>query len=297
MDAIIELHQLTKCFGRKIAVNRLTFQVPRGAIFAFLGDNGAGKTTTIKMLTGLLEPDAGSAFILGRHCWRAAAPLRRHIGYVPERPRFYDWMTVAEIGWFTSGFHHHKFLSNYHALIRRFDLDPDQRLQSLSKGQYAKVGLALALAPDPEVLILDEPTSGLDLLVRREFLSSMVELAGEGRTILISSHQIQEVERIASHVAFLAQGQLLLTTTMDELRKRLVRLQLRHDGRPPDASRLGQVLQRNGTGKQWEAVILDPVENEIAALQFAEGVSDFEQSPLSLEEAYCALLEQREEQP
>jgi ABC-2 type transport system ATP-binding protein len=297
MQAVIDLRGLTKRFGRNLAVNRLSFKVPRGAIFAFLGDNGAGKTTTIRMLTGLLEPDAGEAFILGRHCWHSAAPLRRHVGYVPERPRFYDWMTVNEIGWFTSGFHRSGFLKSYHALIRRFELDPNQRLQSLSKGQYAKVGLALALAPDPEVLILDEPTSGLDLLVRREFLSSMVELAGEGRTILISSHQIQEVERIASHVAFLAHGKLLLSATMDDLRRRLVRLDLRHDGAPPNDAGLGQVLQRNGTGRHWQAVVLDPDANAVAALQFADGVSDFEQSPLTLEEAYCALLERKEGQP
>jgi ABC-2 type transport system ATP-binding protein len=297
MAAVIDIHSLTKRFGRKLAVNRLSFQVPRGSIFAFLGDNGAGKTTTIRMLTGLIQPDAGAAFILGRNCWKSAAALRYHVGYVPERPRFYDWMTVSEIGWFTAGFHRRKFLPNYESLIRRFELDPDQRLQSLSKGQYAKVGLALALAPDPEVLILDEPTSGLDLLVRREFLASMVELAGEGRTILISSHQIQEVERIASHVAFLAHGRLLLTATMEDLRRRLVRLQLRHEGRAPDPAFLGQVLQRNGSGKLWEAVILDPDSDAVASLQYADGVSDFEQSPLTLEEAYCALLARKEEQP
>ena len=297
MEAVIDLHGLTKRFGRKLAVYKLSFQVPRGAIFAFLGDNGAGKTTTIRMLTGLIEPDSGSAFIMGRNCWKSAAPLRRHIGYVPERPRFYDWMTVTEIGWFTSGFHRRGFLKNYHNLIERFELDPSQRLHSLSKGQYAKVGLALALAPDPDVLILDEPTSGLDLLVRREFLSSMVELAGEGRTIFISSHQIQEVERIASHVAFLAHGQLLLTATMDDLRRRLVRLELRHNGTPPNMAGLGHVLQRNGTGKHWQAVVLDPDVEAVAALEFADGVSDFAQSPLTLEEAYCALLEQREDQP
>jgi ABC-2 type transport system ATP-binding protein len=295
METIIDVRGLTKCFGRKLAVNRLTFHVPRGSIFAFLGDNGAGKTTTIRMLTGLIQPDAGAAFILKKNCWKSAAALRHHVGYVPERPRFYDWMTVREVGWFTSGFHRRHFLRNYDALIERFELDPDQKLQSLSKGQYAKVGLALALAPDPEVLILDEPTSGLDLLVRREFLASMVELAGEGRTILISSHQIQEVERVASHVAFVAHGRLLLTATMDDLRRRMVRLQVRHEGRAPDPSRFGQVLQRNGSGKQWEAVILDPDAEALASLQFADGISDFEQSPLTLEEAYCALLAKKEE--
>src|SRR5439155_14284921 len=115
------------------------------------------------------------------------------------------------------------------ALVDRFRLERSAKLRNLSKGGYAKVGLALALAPDPEVLILDEPTSGLDLFIRREFLSSMVELAGEGRTILISSHGIAEVERVASHVAFLAHGRLLLTAALDELRQRLVRFRLRYE--------------------------------------------------------------------
>jgi ABC-2 type transport system ATP-binding protein len=272
-------------------------QVPRGAIFAFLGDNGAGKTTTIKMLTGLLRPDAGRAAILGQDCWNAAARLRHRLGYVPERPKFYDWMTVEEVGWFTGGFHRPGFLPSYLRLVERFKLDPRAKLGNLSKGMYAKIGLSLALAPDPEVLILDEPTSGLDLLVRREFLASMVDMAGGGRTILISSHQIAEVERVASHVAFLAHGRLLLAATMDELRQRLVRYRLVFDGRAPDANRLGTVLERNGVGRQWQAVVLDPDPDAVEALRYADGVTGFEESALTLEEAYCALLAGKEGRP
>src|SRR5439155_13295071 len=124
-------------------------------------------------------------------------------------------------------------LTRYRDLIDNFRLDLSAKLKNLSKGGYAKVGLALALAVDPEVLILDEPTSGLDLLTRREFLNSMVDLAGEGRTILISSHQIAEVERVASHVAFMAGGRVLLSGSQDEVKERLLRLRLRCDGLPP----------------------------------------------------------------
>jgi ABC-2 type transport system ATP-binding protein len=216
---------------------------------------------------------------------------------VPERPRFYDWMTVDEIGWFTAGFHKDGFLPRYRERVAAFRLEPRARLQNLSKGQYAKVGLALALAPDPEVLILDEPTSGLDLLVRREFLSSMVGLAGEGRTILISSHQIAEVERVASHVAFIAGGRLLLSTTMDELRRRIVRFRLRFEAQAPDPTPLGTVLERNGTGTQWQAVIQDPDRQAIEALRGREGISDFEETPLGLEEVYLILLGRKEEVP
>ncbi len=243
MDTIIATRGLTKIFGGKAVVDRLNLTVPCGAIFALLGGNGAGKSTTIKMLTGLLPPDAGAARILGADCWAESVRLRHRVGYVPERPRFYDWMTVRDIGWFTAGFHKIGFGPRYVELMQRFRLEPAARLKTLSKGGYAKVGLALALASDPEVLILDEPTSGLDLFIRREFLASMVDLAGEGRTILISSHGIAEVERVASHVGFMAEGRLLLAASIEELHKRIVRIRLRFEGVPPDAIRLGDVLE------------------------------------------------------
>jgi ABC-2 type transport system ATP-binding protein len=285
---------LTKVFAGGAGVHKLDLRVPAGAVFALLGDNGAGKSTTIRMLTGLLPPDAGRAEILGKDCWADAVGLRHLVGYVPERPRFYDWMTVDEIGWFTAGFHTAGFLVRYREWIERFRVRRDAKLRDLSKGEYAKVGLELALAPDPHVLILDEPTSGLDLRVRREFLESMVALAGDGRTVLISSHQIAEVERVASHVAFLARGRLLLSATMDELRQWLVRYRLRYEGEPPDAARLGTVLARNGSGRQWQAVIQDPVAEAVAALRQAAGVDDFEELPLTLEEAYAALTAREE---
>jgi ABC-2 type transport system ATP-binding protein len=293
-DAVIQTQDLTKRFRGKPAVDRLTLSVPRGAIFALLGDNGAGKTTTIRMLTGLLPSDAGKAIVLRRDAWHDAAALRRQVGYVPEKPRFYDWMTVSEIGWFTAGFHGPGFRPRFVELTTKFQLDPSARLRHLSKGEYAKVALALALAPDPELLILDEPTSGLDLLVRREFLARMVGLAGEGRTILISSHQIAEVERVASHVAFLAKGRPLLTATMEELRQRIVRLRLRYETEPPDPAHLGTVLQRNGTGRLWQAIIQDPNRSAVENLRSATGIHDFEEAPLGLEEVYCALLERKE---
>src|SRR5215470_7551142 len=222
MDTAIEIHKVSKTYPGKVALDSLSLKVPAGSIFALLGDNGAGKSTTIRILNGLTPPDRGYAKILGRDTWTDASELRQRVGYVPERPKFYDWMTIRQIGWFTSGFQGTGYLDRYLNLVKQFLLEPDAKLSVLSKGQYAKVGLALALAIDPEVLILDEPTSGLDLLVRREFLGSMVRLAGQGRTILISSHQVAEIERVASHVAFLARGRVLLSGSLDELRRVVV---------------------------------------------------------------------------
>src|SRR5438067_12507022 len=122
MEPIITTEGLTKRFGGKTVVDRVHLAVPEGAIYALLGDNGAGKSTTIRMLTGLLPPDAGSATILGQDCWAKAIELRHKVGYVPERPKFYDWMTVAEIGWFTAGFHAAGFLPRYEKWVDQFKL-------------------------------------------------------------------------------------------------------------------------------------------------------------------------------
>lgn len=290
MQAAIEIHKVSKSYPGKLAVDRLSLSIPKGAIFALLGDNGAGKSTTIRMLNGLTPPDSGWARIIGHDAWDDAWMLRQHIGYVPERPKFYDWMTVRQIGWFTSGFQKSGYLKRYLELADHFLLEANAKLATLSKGQYAKVGLALALAIEPEVLILDEPTSGLDLLVRREFLTSMVGLAGQGRTILISSHQIAEIERIASHVAFLAKGKVLLTAPIEELRDLIVRVRLRCDGVWPDAAALGTVLTEQSVAGKWQVVLREPNRQALEQLRWAPGIRDYEETPLALEEVYCALL-------
>ena len=290
MSEVIVTRRLVKRYGGRAVLDRLDLRVPRGAIYALLGDNGAGKTTTMKLLTGQVPPDGGSAELLGEDCWSAALALRHRVGYVPERPRFYDWMTVGETGRFAAAFHRPGYLGRFLDWADRLDLDLSKRLRDLSKGGYARVGLALALALDPEVLLLDEPTSGLDLLTRREFLSGMVELAGEGKTVLICTHQIAEVERVASHVGFLAQGKLVLTATAEELKRGFRRLRLRYEGAPPDPNSVGTVLQRNGSGRQWEVVARDCDPAAVAALRDSPNVTDFEEAPLSLEEIYTVLM-------
>jgi len=288
-EAIVTEHLVIRYKG-KAALDGLDLRVPRGSIFAFLGDNGAGKTTTMKILTGLVQPDSGRATILGLDCWSKAIELRHRVGYMPERPRFYDWMTVSSIGWFTASFHHAGFLPRYREWANRLGLDPEKRLKDLSKGGYARVGLALALAPDPEILLLDEPTSGLDLLTRREFLASLVELAATGRTILISSHSIAELERACTHVGLLRDGKMIMSTTLEDLRKNIRRVSLRFSSHPPDSSSLGNVLERNGSGRFWQVLVQNPEPAAIAALRSSPDISDFEDVPVSLEEVYSALM-------
>ena len=290
MSAVISVRGLSKRFGSKTVVDRLDLEVPQGAIYAFLGDNGAGKTSTIKVLVGMHPPDAGTATILGQDCWAKAVTLRHRVGYVPERPRFYEWMTVAEIGWFTSSFHRDGFLDRYNESANKLGLDPKKRLRDLSKGGYARVALALRMAPDPEVLILDEPTSGLDLLTRRDFLASLVDLAAHGRTIFISSHGISELERIASHIGLLSQGRLLFSGTAEDVKKRFTRILLRAHGDEPELGRLGKVLHRQSLGKQVELLIQDPASDAAVQLRSQPSVTDVEETSPSLEDIYAAVM-------
>lgn len=288
-DAIVT-DRLTVRFKGKAALDQFTLRVPRGAVMALLGDNGAGKSTSMKVLTGQLKPDAGVARVMGRDCWAHAAVLRDRVGYVPDRPKLYDWMTVTEIGWFAAGFYPDGFQIRYDDWVSRLRLDRSKKLKDLSKGGYARVGLALALAPDPDVLLLDEPTSGLDLMTRREFLGSLVDFAAEGGTVLISSHSISELERTASHAAFVKDGKVILVATIDDLRSRFRRISMRCGGAPPDVSALGRVHETERTGRFFQYLVQDPDPAAVDTLRDVPGVSDVEDAPVMLEEIYAAVI-------
>lgn len=219
MTTALSLNSVSKSFGRIHALRNVSFDVPAGRVCAVLGANGAGKTTMIRILLGLETPDAGTTQVLGMHSRTHGLEIRRRVGYMPEKPTLYEWMTVAEIGWFTAGFYPTGFHATYEQYVRHFQLDPQQKIKNLSKGTRAKVALSLSLAHKPDLLILDEPTSGLDPLVRREFLESMVDVAAEGCTVLLSSHQVSEVERVADMVVILLGGELVCMESLDELKR------------------------------------------------------------------------------
>ena len=271
MESAIQLREVTKRYGSQTALDRVSLEVPRGVVFALLGENGAGKTTSIRIALGLTEPDAGEATVLGLPSRRQGLEIRRAVGYVSERPTLYDWMTVDEIGWFTAGFYPDGFLTRYRGLTDSFKLRPQQKLKSLSKGQRAKVGLALALGHDPDLLILDEPTSGLDAIVRREFLESMVDRAASGKTVFLSSHQIGEVERVADIVAILRGGQMLLVERLDVLKQQIreITFVLPDETPPPELG--GEVLSRRHRAHQWQVLVRNADEAAIDRLRNKTG--------------------------
>jgi len=168
-DFAIEIDGLTRRFGKNVAVNNLSLNVPEGCVFGFLGRNGAGKTTTIQMLMNLLRPSEGQARVLGCDPDKDELAIKQRIGYVSDNPAFYDWMTVDELVWFTGKLYTNWDHGKANSLLDRFDLDRTQKIKALSRGMKAQVALTLALGHNPELLILDEPSSGLDVVVRRDF--------------------------------------------------------------------------------------------------------------------------------
>jgi len=296
MDSVLELRGVTKRYGSQTALKSVSLDVPRGIVFALLGENGAGKTTSIRVALGLAEPDAGEATVLGLSSRSQALEIRRRVGYVSERPSLYDWMTVDELGWFTAGFYPDGFQARYRDMIRSFHLRPAQKLKSLSKGQRAKVGLALALGHDPDLLILDEPTSGLDAIVRREFLESMVDRAAGGKTVFLSSHQIGEVERVADIVAILRGGQLLLAERLDVLKQQTREVTLVLPDSTPLPDLQGEALSRRHRGHQWQVLVRNPAPTALDQLPNLPGASGLEIRTPTLEEIFVAYMQREPNQ-
>jgi len=292
MSAAITLDHVTKRFGNHKALDNVSFEVPRGVVFALLGENGAGKTTSIKLLLGLAEADTGKLDVLGLNCRTQGAEIRRQVGYVPEQPTLYEWMTAAEIGWFTAGFYASGFEHQYLKQLEQFAVPMDRKIKQMSKGMRAKVVLSLALAHQPELLILDEPTSGLDTLVRREFLESMVDIAAAGRTVLLSSHLINEVERVADVVAIMREGRLLVVESLDPLKCQTHELTITvaaGSTGPPELP--GQILCSRRRSRQWQVLARNLQESDIEALRDLESIVAVETRTPGLEEIFVAYMQ------
>lgn len=210
-------------YGDVKAVDGVDLQVGKGEIYGFLGINGAGKTTTIRMLMGIIPAQEGSITLLGATSRRTTVSQKQRIGYVSQEQNFYPWMTCKTLGRFVGSMYPTWDSTEYARLLEVFHLPSKRRVSELSGGMKAKLGLALALAPRPELLILDEPTAGLDPVARREFMQIIVAQARQhGRTTLFSSHLVDEVERCADRIGILHQGKMRfegpLRTLQEEVR-------------------------------------------------------------------------------
>jgi ABC-2 type transport system ATP-binding protein len=223
---VVETRELTKKYGKVVALDRLTLTVERGQILGFVGPNGAGKTTTIKVLVGLARPTSGSASVAGADCVREARKIKRLVGYMPDTFGGYDNMRVSEyLDFFGAAFGIPR-----RARLRRIGevLDTagagsfaDLYVEALSHGMKQRVALARTLLHDPEVLILDEPANGLDPQARIEMRRLLLDLAARGKTLLVTSHILPELARICHRVAIITRGRLRAVGTLEEITRQL----------------------------------------------------------------------------
>ncbi len=213
---MIQADNLWKTFGRHDALRGLSFSVPEGSAFALIGANGAGKTTTIKVLMNILEPSRGSATVLGVDSRRISPRELARIGYVSENQDIPAGLTITEYLDYLRPFYSEWDRALEASILRQLRLPPQRKVGDLSHGMRMKMSLACALPFRPRLLILDEPFSGLDPLVRDEFMEGLLEQAGE-MTVLISSHELGEIDGVATHVAFLDEGRLLFEESMSDL--------------------------------------------------------------------------------
>ncbi len=293
MDAIIETHELTRQFGRKLAVKDFSLEVPEGSIFAFLGPNGAGKTTVIKMLMNMIRPSRGKARVFGTDSLRLGPAELARIGYVSENQELLEWMTVQELIDYCRPMYPSWDPDLCRQLIGQFDLPLNQKLRSFSRGMKVKASLLSSLSYRPELVILDEPFTGLDALVRDEFIRGLLELSGRSEwTILVASHDIDEVERLADWVGVIDKGErrLVEPTASLQARFRQCEVTLEQGRELPEAlpeswllpEKVGQVVRfvdsryREKTGDETIRSALP-------------GLKDFSVNPMSLKAIFLAL--------
>jgi ABC-2 type transport system ATP-binding protein len=247
---------LTKCYGGRPVVHGLNLTIPTGSVYGLLGRNGAGKLTTIRMLTGMVRPDGGDAKLLGESIAELSLETQRRIGCIAEGHPLYGGMTIASASRFTRSFYSTWNEELFDQIIDHFELPRNKKLRKFPNGQRPQISLALAVAPDPELLILDDPTLGLDTVVRRDFLESMIQLIQrEGRTILFSSHILGDVARVADRIGILVDGVLRVDCPTDHFKQSLRKIVLEFDRSPKEFPHPDGVISDRVVGTRRELVI------------------------------------------
>ena len=296
---IIHAHDLQKAYGRTDALRGLSFSVPDGSAFALIGANGAGKTTTIKVLMNILAPSAGCASVLGVDS-RALSPREMaHVGYVSENQDMPSRMTVSQYLGYLRPFYSSWDPSLEKSILKQLRLPPEQKIGHLSHGMRLKMCLACALPYRPRLLVLDEPFSGLDPLIRDEFMEGLLAQAGP-MTILISSHELTDIEGLVTDIAFIDEGRLLFQESMDELTGRLreVRVILTSEAMVP-ASPPSTWLQVRALGNVLSFVETRFAEGELQAqiVSTLPGVLNIDVQPINLRSIFVALARAAQSTP
>jgi ABC-2 type transport system ATP-binding protein len=256
-EPVVLTESLTRHYGARRGIERLDLAVPEGSLFGFLGPNGSGKTTTIRVLLGFLKPAGGKARVLGLDPWRNPARIKEEVGYLPGDLRLWPWLTGAVALRLFGAIRRRDIVPAGRELAERFDLDLHVRAREMSRGTRQKLGLVLAMAHRPRLLILDEPTASLDPLMQDRLLRHLRELSAAGHTVFFSSHTLGEVDELCDRVAILRDGRLVEAATLDDLRRRsprqvAIRFRPGDEHLPPPPPFL-EVVQRSP--REWSGLI------------------------------------------
>lgn len=287
---VVDIRRVTRRFDHKTALDDVSLTVPRGGVFGLIGGNGAGKTTLIKHILGLFKPQMGTVDVFGLDPVENPVGTLGRIGYLSEDRDLPLWMSVGELMRYTQAFFPNWDETYAEELRLAFDLVRHAKIKNLSRGQRARAGLLVALAHRPELLVLDEPSSGLDPVVRRDILGAIIRtIADEGRTVLFSSHLLDEVERVADRVAIIHQGRILLTAPMDEIKDTHRRVTLRFGQaleRPPS---LVGTLSFEGQGFEW-TYVCNGESSQLRRAAEAIGATVVGDAALSLDEIFVSRV-------
>jgi len=287
-DTIVDVNDLSRSFGGKTALDGVSFRATPGQVHGLVGANGAGKTTLLKHLLGLLRAATGSVRVFGLDPVRDPVGVLGRVGYLSEERELPEWMRVDELMAYTQAYHPSWDAAYARELIETFGLDPSKRVKELSKGMRAQAGLLVAVAHRPELLILDEPSSGLDAVVRRDILDAIVHtVADDGRTVIFSSHLLDEVERMSDHVTMMHNGRVTLSGPLDEVRRGYQRSRVRFAKAFEHPPALDTALAMEGGGRAWSVVhsgSLEQFHHSVLAL----GGEVVESRDATLEEIFLA---------
>jgi ABC-2 type transport system ATP-binding protein len=265
-EPVISVSELTRRFGATTALAAVNLSLPRGAVYGLVGANGAGKTTLIRHLLGLLRAEGGSVRVFGRDPVADPVGVLSRIGYLSEENDLPGWMRIGELVRYSRAFYPAWDDAYAEELREAFALDPAAKIKDLSRGQRARAGLLIALAHRPELLLLDEPSSGLDPVVRRDILEAILRtIAHEGRTVLFSSHLLEEVERVADHITMISHGRIALSAPLEDVKESHRHVTVRLAEPQPQPPSVAGVLRWDGGGEEWTAVCCgDSVELQAA---------------------------------
>jgi ABC-2 type transport system ATP-binding protein len=289
-DFVIETRQLTKRYGRKLALDHLDLAIPRGRIHAIVGANGAGKSTLFRILLGFLAPTAGEARILGKDSQRLDTDDRGRIGFVNEEHTLAGWMRVDAV----TAMHRRQYprwnQQAFDEVLGHYHVHPEQKVSQLSRGERAGFNLALALAQRPELLVLDEPTLGLDVVAKRAFLESLMQSnVADDCTVVYCSHQMEEIERVADNLVILERGALVNMSPPDEFRERVRYWIADVPFKGPDPATVPGLLEVTRIDGLHHYVVLDQDEGFADYLR-ANGARSVQSMPVSLDRAVNSFL-------